>query len=94
MKEGEFIMDLSGILADKENKGLYVIAKVKSRIGQTGRATDYEKILVCGSYELATRLSEKYKGMDIIIIPPIGEEEIAPHITACFFRSYYSKSIG
>ncbi len=89
MKEGEFIMDLSGILADKENKGLYVIAKVKSRIGQTGRATDYEKILVCGSYELATKLSEKYKGMDIIIIPPIGEEEIAPRIIAHFFRRYY-----
>ncbi len=82
-------MDLSGILADKENKGLYVIAKVKSRIGQTGRATDYEKILVCGSYELATRLSEKYKGMDIIIIPPIGEEEIEPRIIAHFFRRYY-----
>lgn len=82
-------MDLSGILADTENKGMYVIAKVNSRLGQTGRATDYERLLVCGSYELATRLSKKYDGMDIIIIPPIGEEEIEPRIMAYFFRRYY-----
>ena len=89
MEEGEFIMDLSGILADTENKGMYVVAKVRSRLGQTGRAADYERLLVCGSYELATRLSGKYDGMDIIIIPPIGEEEIEPRIMAYFFRRYY-----
>ena len=89
-KGRRLVMDLSGILAD--NEYLYVLAEVKRRGG--GKAVDFERLLVSGSYEMVNRLAAGHEGRDTIIIPPFGSYDIPPREVAQFFRKYYKAGVG
>ena len=87
---GGGVVDLCGILAD--NEYLYVLAEVKRREG--GKAVDFERLLVSGSYEMVNRLAAGHEGRDTIIIPPFGSYDIPPREVAQFFRKYYKAGVG